>query len=109
MNNAAVQLRHDGYRPGQLGRAANVPCAASPQNSRHRTRSENHRGCRHRVSEESARRDYPDHVFVVRVRADGSANLHGSANAEVYQKVPVGRILGQPDGRKLGLPHVKRK
>lgn len=51
-------------------------------------RIEDYRGCRNRVSEKSARCDHSDDVFAVCVRADGSADLHGSTYTEMCQSIP---------------------
>lgn len=92
-----LQLRHDGHRSGQPRCTSNVPCAASSQNGCYRARSEDHRWRCHRIGEESAGRDHFDNVLVVRVCSDGSANLYGRPDPEMYQEISVGWIVGKSD------------
>lgn len=51
-------------------------------------RSEDNRWSRDRVREESERCDNLDDVLAVRVRADGAADLHGGADAEMCPELP---------------------
>lgn len=64
-------------------------------------RSEDNRWSRDRVREESERCDNLDDVLAVRVRADGTADLHGGADAEVRPELPRRRISRQPVSHEL--------
>ena len=51
------------------------------------SRPQDHRGRRHRVSEEPEGRDHPHGVLALRVRPPRPPDLHGRAHAEVHPKL----------------------
>ena len=64
-------------------------------------RIKDHRRSRDRVSEESERRNHPDHLLAVRVLPARSPDLHGSPHAEVCEEVPARR---KPEPRGVVQP-----
>lgn len=65
-------------------------------------RLEDNRWCCNRVGKKSAGCDHFDHVFSICVCLNGTTNIYGCVNAEMYQGIPRRWQLGESNRRELG-------